>query len=108
MATFAVDLGDAGVALRAAEAIDASLLSAERRTRFQVDVARAHAQRRQVADAVAAVLKAHQLSPEMVRAMPTMKQLVADLMTMSQPPSDPLRSLADELGVQEADLHLKR
>ncbi|MFC3585689.1 helix-turn-helix domain-containing protein [Streptantibioticus rubrisoli] len=97
----AVDLGDAGVALRAAESIDASVLSSERQTRFQIDIARAHAQRRQVDSAVSALLMARQLSPEMVRAMPSVKQLVMDLLTMSQPPSDQLRSLASELGVQE-------
>lgn len=97
----AVDLGDAGVALRVADAVDASGLSSERQTRFQIDIARAHAQRRQVGAAVSALLKARGLSPEMVRAMPLVKQLVTDLLTMSQPPSDQLRALANELGVQE-------
>ncbi|MFJ5033268.1 helix-turn-helix domain-containing protein [Streptomyces sp. NPDC088560] len=97
----AVDLGDAGVALRAARAIDESGLSAERQTRFQIDVARAYAQRRQVADAVSALLRARELSPEMVRALPMVKQLAADLLTMAQPPSEELRTLAAELGVHE-------
>ncbi|SED60252.1 Transcriptional regulator, contains XRE-family HTH domain [Streptomyces misionensis] len=97
----AVDLGDAGVALRAAQAVDASGLSAERQTRFQIDVARAYAQRRQVVDAVSALLKAREQSPEMVRSLPMVKQLVADLLTMSQPPSEELRALAGELGVHE-------
>ncbi len=96
----AVELGDAGVALRAADTIEATGLSAERQTRFQIDMARAHAQRRQVDEAVSALLKARQLSPEMTRAMPLVKQLVADLLTMSQPPSEALRTLAAELGVQ--------
>ena len=97
----AVDLGDAGVALRAAERVDASGLSAERQTRFRLDLARAHAQRRQIPDAVSAVREAQRLSPEIVRAMPMVKQLVSDLLTMSQPPSDELRALASELGVHE-------
>ncbi|MEW2622633.1 transcriptional regulator [Streptomyces sp. NPDC048106] len=97
----AVDLGDAGHALRAARAIDASGLSPERQTRFQIDMARAYAQRRQVVDAVAALLKAREQSPEMVRSLPMVKQLVADLLTMSQPPSEELRALAGELGVHE-------
>jgi tetratricopeptide (TPR) repeat protein len=97
----AVDLGDAGVALRAAQSVDASGLSAERQTRFQIDVARAYAQRRQVPDAVAALMKARGLSSEMVRSLPMVKQIVADLLTMSQPPSEELRSLAGELGVHE-------
>ncbi|AEW94657.1 MULTISPECIES: helix-turn-helix domain-containing protein [Streptomycetaceae] len=97
----AVDLGDAGVALRAAEAVDAFRLSAERRTRFRVDVAGAHAQRRQVAAAVSALLEARELSPGMLRTMPRVKQLVSDLLAMSRPPSEQLRALADELGVPE-------
>ncbi|MEU4874722.1 helix-turn-helix transcriptional regulator [Streptomyces sp. NPDC021608] len=97
----AVDLGDAGVAMRAAQTVDASGLSAERQTRFQIDVARAYAQRRQVGDAVTALLAARELSPELVRALPLVKQLTADLLTMSQPPSEELRALAGELGVHE-------
>ncbi len=97
----AVDLGDAGLALRAADAVDASGLSPERQTRFRIDVARAHTQRRQVGDAVSALMAARELSPEMLRAMPLVKQLVSDLLTMSQPPSDQLRSLANEVGAQD-------
>ena len=81
--------------------MDASGLSAERQTRFRLDLARAHAQRRQIPDAVSAVREAQRLSPEIVRAMPMVKQLVSDLLTMSQPPSDELRALAAELGVHE-------
>ncbi|MEU4683472.1 hypothetical protein [Streptomyces xinghaiensis] len=95
----AVDLGDAGVALRTAARVDASSLSSERQTRFQLDVARAHAQRRQIAEAVAAVRAAQTFSPGMVGAMPAVKQLVADLLTMSRSPSGELRSLAAELGL---------
>ena len=97
----AVDLGDAGVALRAAQDIDASTLSSERQTRFHLDIARAQAQRRQVDPAVAALLRARELSPQMVGALPLVKQLVSDLLTMSQPPSDELRALANEVGAQE-------
>jgi hypothetical protein len=71
----AVDLGDAGIALRAAEGIDPSALSAERQTRFQLDLARAHAQRRQVDDALSALVRARTLSPEMVRAVPVTHRL---------------------------------
>ncbi|MBY8885002.1 helix-turn-helix domain-containing protein [Streptomyces sp. PTM05] len=95
----AVELGDAGIALRAADTIDPSALSSERQTRFHLDVARAHAQRRQTDEALNALLKAHQLSPEMIRAMPMVQQLVADLITMSEPPSEQLRSFGQQLGV---------
>ncbi|MFE1781727.1 helix-turn-helix domain-containing protein [Streptomyces sp. NPDC059506] len=97
----AVALGDAGAALRAADTVDVSGLSPERQVRFRIDVARAHTQRRQVTDAVSALVRAHQLSPEIVRAMPITKQLVSDLLAMSGPsPSGQLHALADELGVR--------
>ncbi|MER5972518.1 helix-turn-helix transcriptional regulator [Streptomyces sp. NPDC002055] len=97
--SIAIDLGDAGLALRVAEAIDATSLSSERQTRFRIDIARAHAQRRQTEEAVSALLAAHRLSPEIVHALPSVKQLVSDLLTMSRTPSGQLRSLASELGV---------
>jgi tetratricopeptide (TPR) repeat protein len=98
----AVELGDAGVALRTAATIDASALSSERQTRFHIDLARAHTQRRHSDEAVTALLKARRLSPEMTRALPLVKQMVADLLTMNQHPTDQLRTLAAELGLPEA------
>ncbi|AZK95528.1 MULTISPECIES: helix-turn-helix domain-containing protein [Streptomyces] len=97
----AVDLGDAGIALRAAEDVDASGLSSERQARFGIDLAKAHAQRRQIDRAVDSLVRVRGLLPEMFRAKPAVKQLVADLLAMSPLPSDQLRELARELGVQE-------
>ncbi|QDY78096.1 helix-turn-helix domain-containing protein [Streptomyces qinzhouensis] len=97
----AVDLGDAGIALRAAEDVDASELSSERQARFGIDLAKAHAQRRQIDRAVDSLARVRGLLPEMFRAKPAVKQLVADLLAMSPLPSDQLRELARELGVQE-------
>lgn len=94
----AVDLGDAGVALRAAATVDPTRLSPERQARFHVDVAKAHAQRRQVDDAVAALEQVHQLLPEMFRANPAVRQLTTDLLAMSQLPSDQLTALARAAG----------
>jgi transcriptional regulator with XRE-family HTH domain len=93
----AVELGDAGRALRAAAAVDASGLSAERRARMFIDVARAHAQRRQVRAAVAALLQAEAITPEQVRGHALVRQLVSDLLTMQEPPSAELRDLAKRL-----------
>lgn len=90
----AVELGDAGRALRAAASVDASGLSAERQARMLIDVARAHAQRRQVNEAVAALLQADQITPEQVRGHEQVRQLVSDLFTMQHPPSADLRDLA--------------
>jgi transcriptional regulator with XRE-family HTH domain len=90
----AVELGDAGRALRAAGSVDVSGLSAERQARMLVDVARAHAQRRQVSDAVAALRQAEEITPEQVRAHPLVRQTVSDLLAMQNPPSAELVALS--------------
>jgi transcriptional regulator with XRE-family HTH domain len=95
----AVELGDAGRALRAAAAVDTSGLSAERRARTLIDVARAHAQRRQVDEAVTVLRQAEEVSPELVHGHELVRQLVSDLLTMQDPPSAELRELAGRLGV---------
>jgi tetratricopeptide (TPR) repeat protein len=95
----AVELGDAGRALRTAAVIDASGLSAERRARMLIDVARAHAQRRQAAEATAALRQAEDITPEQIRAHDRVRQLLSDLMTMQDPPSAELRDLAERIGV---------
>ena len=94
----AVELGDAGRALSAAATVDTSGLSAERRARMLIDVARAHAQRRQVSEAVAALREAEQITPEQVRGHELVRQLISDLLTMQDPPSSALRELAAQLG----------
>jgi len=95
----AVELGDAGRALRAAATVDTSGLSAERRARTLIDVARAHAQRRQVGEAIAALRQAEEITPELVRGHELVRQLVSDLVTMQDPPSAELRDLDGRLGV---------
>jgi transcriptional regulator with XRE-family HTH domain len=94
----AVELGDAGRALRAAATVDATGLSAERQARMLIDVARAHAQRRQVTEAIATVTEAEQISAELVRSHEQGRQLVSDLLTMQDPPSAELRDLAARTG----------
>jgi hypothetical protein len=94
----AVELGDAGRALRAADQVDASGLSPERQGHMLIDVARAHAQRRQIDDAVAVLRRGEEITPEQVRAHPLVRQLVADLVTMQKPPSQELRELAQRVG----------
>lgn len=95
----AVELGDAGRALRVVSTVDTTGLSAERRARMLIDVARAHAQRRQVNDAVAALRQAEGITPEQVRGHGLVRQLVSDLLTMQDPPSGDLRDLAGRLGL---------
>jgi transcriptional regulator with XRE-family HTH domain len=93
----AVELGDAGRALHAAATVDTSGLSAERQARMHIDVARAHAQRRQTSEAVAALVQAEDITPEHVRGHNLARQLVSDLLTMQDPPSAELRGLAERL-----------
>jgi transcriptional regulator with XRE-family HTH domain len=101
----AVELGDAGRALRTAATVDTSSLSAERRARMLIDVARAHAQRRQVAEAIAALRVAEDITPEQIRGHALVRQLVSDLLAMQDPPASELRNLAGRLRVpaQRAD-----
>ncbi|MCW2890386.1 MAG: transcriptional regulator, family [Streptosporangiaceae bacterium] len=94
----AVELGDAGQALRVASSVDASALSAERRARMLIDLARAHAQRRQVDEAVSTLLEAETIAPEQIRNHRIVRQLVSDLLTMHEPPRADLRELADRVG----------
>src|SRR6516164_2313434 len=98
----AVELGDAGRALRAAANVDTTGLSAERQARMLIDVARAHAQRRQVHEAVAVLTQAEAITPEQVRGHALVRQLVSDLLTMQDPPSAELRDLAKRLTSESA------
>lgn len=90
----AVELGDAGLAIRAAAAVDTATLSPERQARMLIDVARAHAQRRQPAEAAATLLRAEDLTPEQVRNHPVVRQTVADLLLMREEPDPDLRALS--------------
>ncbi|MCD0449357.1 hypothetical protein LO762_09165 [Actinocorallia sp. API 0066] len=94
----AVEVGDAGRALRVAAELDVSGLSDERRGRMLVDVARAHAQRRQVEEATTALLEAEEITPEQIQNHRAVRQLVTDLLTMREPPGSDLRELADRTG----------
>jgi transcriptional regulator with XRE-family HTH domain len=96
----AVELGDAGEALRRAASVDASRLSVERRGRFLLDVARAYAQRRNTPEAVRAIEEAEALTPEQVRSHPMVREMVRDLLRGQRRRVDPeLRRLAERVGV---------
>ncbi|OXM43055.1 helix-turn-helix domain-containing protein [Amycolatopsis alba] len=77
--TIALALGDSGRALRVGEALDVSGLSVERRARLLIDLARAHAQRRNLAGVVAALTAADDLAPQQVRTHPAVRTLLSDL-----------------------------
>lgn len=55
-------------------------MSPERRARFLVDVARAHGQRRQTAEAVRALLDAEAVTPEQVRSHVLVRELIRELL----------------------------
>jgi hypothetical protein len=77
--------------------VDTTGLSPERQARLLIDVARAHAQRRQLHDAVTALRRAEAITPEQVRGHDVVRQLVFDLLTMQDPPTVDLRGLAGRL-----------
>jgi hypothetical protein len=98
--SIAVEVGDAGEAIRRAAMIDASKLSTERRARFLIDVARAYAQRRKVAETVGAVEEAEALAPEQIRSHPFVREMVRDLLRGERRQVQPeLRALAQRVGV---------
>jgi transcriptional regulator with XRE-family HTH domain len=91
----AVELGDAGEALEIAEVLDVSSLSAERRARFLVDLARAHTQRRHLAAATDALVEAEEVAPEQVRGHEVVRETVRDLLQLAgRNAPDELRGLA--------------
>ena len=95
----AVDLGDAGEALEAAAGLDVSSLSAERQARLHLDIARAHAQRHHVGEALKALLTAEQLSPEQVHGHAPARETILDLLGLSgRRPSEELQELARRAG----------
>ena len=69
-----------------------------------IDVARAHAQRRQVDEAVAALRQAEDITPELVRGHELVRQLGSDLLTIQDPPSSELRELAGRLGAAKLSI----
>ncbi|MCX5376035.1 helix-turn-helix domain-containing protein [Streptomyces sp. NBC_00091] len=92
----AVDLGDAGEALDLSKGLHADGLSAERQARLLMDMGRAHAQRRQYADALDCLLRAEELAPEMIRTHLAARTVIRDLvLSAGRTASDELRALAE-------------
>ncbi|MBV9011174.1 MAG: XRE family transcriptional regulator, partial [Pseudonocardiales bacterium] len=95
----AVELGDAGHALRVAGKADTAGLSAERQARLLIEVARAHAQRRQGQLMVSTLRQAEQIAPEQVHTHPLVRELVEDALRSDQGDAPELRELAKDLGL---------
>lgn len=96
----AVELGDAGQALDHAQSIDTSTLSPERRARFLIDLATAHAMRRQIGEALHDLQEAERLTPEQTRTHRVAHAVTRDLLQLSGiRPRPELRELAERFGV---------
>lgn len=95
----AVELGDAGRALRVAEQVDTGRLSPERQARLLIDVAQAHAQLRQPDAVLAALREALQVAPEQVETHSRVRDLVADLLRGDRRSSAAVKELAARLTV---------
>ncbi|WP_026425425.1 helix-turn-helix domain-containing protein [Actinokineospora inagensis] len=92
----AVELGDAGRALRVAAKTDPSHLSPERRARLLIDIARAHNQRRSPALMASALQEALQIAPEQIQNHPTTRELLTDALR-ADPTNPDLAQLARTL-----------
>jgi len=96
----AVELGDAGQALDLAHDINAEGLSAERQARYDIDLAQAHAMRRQIGEALRYLERAEQLTPEQTRTHRAARAVARELIQLSgSRPRPELRELAERFGV---------
>jgi transcriptional regulator with XRE-family HTH domain len=96
----AVDLGDAGHALDLAKDVHYQLLSPERQARHMIDLAAAHAMRRQIGEAIHDLQQAEQLTPELTHAHHGARLVTRDLLQLSGlRPRPELRDLAERFGV---------
>ncbi len=96
----AVELGESGEALRRATNVHTEALSAERRARLLIDIARAHGQRRETAGAVTALKAALELTPEQVQYHPLTHELVRDLLRRGRRrPNPELMRVARAVGI---------
>lgn len=95
-----VELGNAGEALRLAQDVDLDALSHERRGRFHIELALAHAQLRHNADALQQLLAAEAETAEQVQRHPRARQLVLDLLRSGRSEMPELAALAKRLELE--------
>ncbi|MDH6133061.1 transcriptional regulator with XRE-family HTH domain [Kitasatospora sp. MAA4] len=94
--SIAVELGDAGEAIDLGRGIDPSGLSAERRSRLLLDMGRAYSQRRQGGEALACLLQAEELTPEVVRSHVAARNTIRELVLIAGRSASPeLKALAE-------------
>jgi transcriptional regulator with XRE-family HTH domain len=96
----AVELGDAGQAIELGDQVDPTSLSPERQSRFMLDLAQAHAMRRQAGEALKALIDAEQIAPEQTRTHPLGRAVARDLLQLAgSRPRPELRDLAERFDV---------
>ncbi|MFB7779873.1 helix-turn-helix domain-containing protein [Streptomyces bauhiniae] len=94
--SIAVELGDAGEAIEVGTELDTSTMSVERRARLRLDLGRAYAQRRQVGEAMGALLDAEQLSPDLIHTHVAARDTIRDLLLFAGRTAPPeLKELAE-------------
>jgi hypothetical protein len=72
----------------------------ERQARYLIDLAAAHAMRRQIGESLASLQQAEQLTPEQTRGHRVARAVARDLIQLSGPrPRPELRELADRFGL---------
>jgi transcriptional regulator with XRE-family HTH domain len=96
----AVELGDAGHALDLAREVNTEKLSPERQSRYLIDLAVAHAMRRQIGEALRDLQEAETIAPEQTRTHRVARDVARDLLQLSSlRPRPELRELAERFGV---------
>jgi tetratricopeptide (TPR) repeat protein len=98
--SIAVELGDAGQAIELGQHVDPSTLSPERQARYYLDLAQAHAMRRQIGEALHALQEAERIATEETRVHSVGRAVTRDLLQLSGlRPRPELRELAERFGV---------
>jgi tetratricopeptide (TPR) repeat protein len=96
----AVELGDAGQAIELGQHVTPANLSPERQARYWLDLAQAHAMRRQIGEALHALQEAERIAPEETRVHYVGRAVTRDLLQLSGlRPRPELRELAERFGV---------
>ncbi len=99
--SIAVELGDAGEAIDVGRRINAEALSVERRARLNMDLGRAYAQRRQSGEALACLLEAEQLAPELIHTHVAARNAIRELILIAGRSASPeLKALAERADAQ--------
>jgi hypothetical protein len=90
----------AGQAIELGQPVSPTNLSPERQTRYQLDLAQAHAMRRQIGEALHALQEAERIAPEETRVHYVGRAVARDLLQLSGArPRPELRDLAERFGV---------